>query len=129
MAKYLIDTCEFVDLLRGKEEAVEVLSNLEGAVVSFVTYGELLQGVRNKKEMRGVEGVMRGYVIEWGGEMVTKRAIRILKSHYHADGIEFLDAIIAALALERNLILVTENTKHFRRIGDLKVKTLAQMVK
>ena len=55
MAKYLIDTCLLVYVARGREEKVRGLESLRGAAISYVTYGELVQGVRNKQDLKMVE--------------------------------------------------------------------------
>ena len=128
MAKYLIDTCIFVDLIRGKLDKVKGLDDLDGAVVSYVTYGELLQGANNKKEITGIEEIVSGYKLIWENGDLAKRAISILKIYHQKCGIEFFDAIIAATALENNWILITENIRHFRQIDGLIVKKLSEVV-
>jgi len=37
-------------------------------------------------------------------------------------GLYFLDALIAATALENNLTLLTSNTKHFLKIKEIRVE-------
>ncbi|MFH1244682.1 MAG: PIN domain-containing protein [bacterium] len=128
MAKYLIDTCLLVYVTRGVEDKVRGLESLRGAVVSYVTYGELIQGVRNKQELKMVEEIVSDYTLDGGGAGVWQMAIEILKKHHHSDGIGLVDAIIAAQAILRDLVLITENLKHFRQIEGLVVKKLAEVI-
>lgn len=128
MAKYLIDTCLLVYVARGREDKVERLASLRGAVVSYVTYGELIQGVRNKQELKMVEEIVNDYTLDGGGAGVWQMAIEILKKYHHSDGIGLMDAIIAAQAISRDLVLITENLKHFRIIEGLEVKKLSEVV-
>lgn len=129
MAKYLIDTCLLVYVARGREEKVRGLESLRGAVISYVTYGELVQGVRNKRELKMVEEIVGDYVLDGGGVKVWQKAIEILKMHHHGDGVGLMDAIIAAQAMVNGWVLITENLKHFRMIDGLEVKKLSEVVK
>lgn len=104
------------------------MNNLRGAIVSYATYVELLQGVESKNDMKIVERLLQGYEIEWGGESINRKSVEILKTYHYAYGIEVMDAVIAATALLRGYILVTENVKHFRQIKGLKVNKITEVV-
>jgi predicted nucleic acid-binding protein len=45
-----------------------------------------------------------------------------MKSYARAHGLQALDSLIAATALEEGLTLATKNRKHFQMIGDLKLE-------
>ena len=45
-----------------------------------------------------------------------------MKSCARSHGLQALDSLIAATALEEGLTLATKNRKHFQMIGDLKLE-------
>ena len=47
----IIDTGVLIWYLRGNEKAFKTIENLESFSISVVTYMELVQGMRNKKEL------------------------------------------------------------------------------
>lgn len=52
---------------------------------------------------------------------ISERALELLKQFYLSNGLKFLDALIAATALENKLILITGNLKHFNFIEGLTI--------
>ena len=120
MEKFLIDTTVLVDHLRGKNWAKTFLTR-QNLFVSFVSYAELLQGARNKQEQKLVKELIRSFAVKWGSEAVNRTAINLLSKYFLKFNLRLLDALIAATALENSLILVTDNTKHFKFIPHLKV--------
>ena len=47
-----------------------------------------------------------------------------IKSNLKGNIIEDMDILIAATALSHNLILVTNNVKHFKKIKELKLESI-----
>ena len=45
-----------------------------------------------------------------------------MKTYARGHGLQTLDSLIAATALEEGLTLATKNRKHFQMIGDLKLE-------
>jgi predicted nucleic acid-binding protein len=45
-----------------------------------------------------------------------------MKTHAKSAGLQTLDALIAATALEEGITLATKNRKHFQMIWDLKLE-------
>ncbi|MDZ7586576.1 MAG: type II toxin-antitoxin system VapC family toxin [Patescibacteria group bacterium] len=130
MAKYLIDTTVFIDYWRGRGEAINFLKKQKmDLLVSYLTIGELVQGVRNKKELKMFEEIVSGFDLDWSSREIGIKAIEILKELKLKQGIGLVDAILAATALTRKLVLVTDNVKHFKFVKELKVKKLSEMVK
>lgn len=120
--KYLVDTTVFIKQIRGDKQADDFLrENKDRLVISYVTWGELLQGVRRKQHHLSIQRLMQPDKIVWGSRTTEKQAISLLQRHYKT-GLGLLDALIAATALEHELILVTHNVKHFGVIEGLKVR-------
>ena len=120
MKQYLVDTTVFIDHFRGKSSATEFLQKPD-LIVPYVVVGELLQGARNKEELRLIHAFVSHYQIHWGSAHIHEKAIELLSIYYLVDGIQLLDSIIAAMALLDGFIVVTDNIKHFQKISDLSV--------
>jgi predicted nucleic acid-binding protein len=89
--------------------------------VSVITYMELVQGARDKKEMKAISSFLADMNIPVLPltENIGHRASIYLEEHALKDGMAMADALIAATATERSLSLCTGNAKHFKVINDL----------
>ncbi len=121
MIGFLADTTILVEHLRGNRLAKSFLEQND-ASISSVTKAELIQGSRNKSDLKIVKSLCHSLVEVSINEKITKLAISLLEKYYLSHGLLFLDALIAATALERNLTLITGNTKHFVFISGLLLK-------
>jgi len=122
MKKYLVDTSVFIDHFRGNAQATEFLKEIDGQImVAGTTIGELLQGVRNKKEQTVVNKLFSLVDISWCTPQIEQLAHDLLSSYYLKFGITYFDCLIVAHALEGEFQLVTNNIKHFKKIPGLNV--------
>lgn len=119
----LVDTSVLIDHLRGNQaarEAVEVaVRRGERIVCSVVTRVEVLAGVRPGEEVptrRLLDQVEWIPVTTVLAEEAGMLANRYLRSH---PGVDSVDFIIAATALELNAVLWTRNVKHFPMFPDV----------
>jgi predicted nucleic acid-binding protein len=123
----LIDSDVIIEALRGKESADRVLSAASPFMVSVITYMELLQGVRNKEEMK----MLRASMAHWQAkvlylnESICAKAVLLMERHCLGAALSLQDALIAATALEHGLPLVSGNEKHYRMIEGLTLKKYA----
>lgn len=118
--KHLADTTLLVDHLRGNKDATLFLIEQTPAV-SIVTMAELIQGVKQKRALRDIDKLSRSLTVIPISETVSKKALGYIQQYFLSHRLEFLDALIAATAIEEKLTLVTGNTKHFSFIKDLKI--------
>lgn len=132
MKRYFLETSVIVSFLRGRNETIREVENLEGELTSsFICLAELYEGIfRIKEKGEAKEAVLNFFnglseiytldreVAENFGQI---RAELKLKGEI----IEDLDILLAATCLAHNLILVTYNPKHFKRIKNLQVLSLA----
>ncbi|MBU1110762.1 type II toxin-antitoxin system VapC family toxin [Patescibacteria group bacterium] len=118
---YLLDTCIIIDALRGHLQAVNFLDKLNLVNISVVTQAELLEGCRNKTELRKIKKLLEGYRIFYLNKEVCTQSINILEVYYLKHGILFDDALIASSAIINNLTLATTEKKHFRPIEGLMI--------
>jgi tRNA(fMet)-specific endonuclease VapC len=132
--KYLVDTniCIYI-MNRRPKGVVQRFKQFEvGDVgISTITVSELQYGVaksvHRKDNHQRLEQFMAPLEILAYDEMATG-AYGDIRYHLEKNGqlIGPLDVLIAAHALSRNLILVTNNDKEFKRIKNLRVENWAK---
>lgn len=130
---YLIDTDTIVFALRGEES---VLARFEEnkqipISISMITYAELVFGAKRsqneQKNMILVNHIRDIYQIEQLSEGVMEVFADIKAKLFSSRiRIEDMDLMIAATALYNDLTLVTNNTKHFEKIPNLKLENWKQ---
>ena len=113
----LVDTCVLVDHFRGNASVLAFLkSNIGKLSVSSVTDMEIAQGVRDKKELREYERLLRSLsinIIEID-ESTSLKARLWVRAYGLSHNLNFADALIAATAFNADLTVVTFNIKDFR---------------
>ncbi len=126
--RYLVDSDYVADWLKGRPEAVTVLSTLapEGLAISLITYGEIYEGIFYGSNPQKHEHGFRQFLRQADVLPFTKP---IMKRFAHVRGrlrqtgsiIGQADILIAATALHHNLTIVTRNVRHFARIPNLRL--------
>lgn len=122
--RLLLDTSIIIDFLRIKDKSKTTLYALtqEGnkLSVSIITHTELYAGTSvwtSKIAAVELETIFSGIDLIPLTEKISQEAGKI-KAHY---GVDLIDAIIAATAIDKGLLLVTLNTKHFNKISNLRM--------
>ncbi len=117
----LVDTDVLIWYLRGNERAAETIRSVGRFDISAVTHMEIVQGMRNKRELR----TLRRTLNEWSvgiltiDEAISMRAIFYVEQHFLSHSLRLADALIAATAVENGMPLLTANTRHYQMIPDL----------
>jgi len=125
MEKYLADSDVIIDLFRGNAKVKEFLDdNVNNVLVSYVSLGEIFQGIKNKVELVKINKVLMPLEIDWGSHEIATSSIALLKRFNLKYGVGFLDCLMAATALDKNYVLVTRNAKHFKFIPKLKIQII-----
>jgi hypothetical protein len=120
----LIDTDVLIWYMRGNPRASRALDGIAEPSISVVTYMELIQGMRNKRELQALRGALR----DWGApvlhlsDAVSVKALFYVEQHFHSHSLRLADALIAATAVVNGLRLLTANTKHYGMIKDLAIE-------
>lgn len=127
MKNYLADTTLLVDHLRGNRKATAFLEEFNPCV-STVTVAGLIQGSKNQRDQTLTLKVCTAFTELSIDKKISNRAIGLMKKFYLSHGLMFLDALIAATALENKMILVTDNTKHFKFVTGLKIMSQKQIL-
>ena len=99
------------------------MDDLPTLQLSAVSYMELVQGMRNKRELETLRADIdqRRATILPITEATSARAVTLVENHFHSHALQLADALIAATAIEHGLSLATGNDKHYRVIDDLKL--------
>ena len=125
---YLLDTNIVIYCLKGHEVVNKNLRlHLNDPInISVVTLMELYYGAyksqkveSNLAKIKTLENSIE--IIPLGKEVVEIFGIYKAKLERSGAPLDDFDLILAACAITNNLVLVTNNTKHFKRIEGLKV--------
>ena len=120
---YLVDTNIMVDFTRGNAKAADYLDSLgDACLLSAITALELIAGARSQREVNNLDIMISAYEQISATADVTRRAYYLMKTHAKSAGLQTLDALIAATALEEGLTLATKNRKHFQMISELQLE-------
>lgn len=119
MSKFLVDTTLLIENLRGNEKARIFLQD-DSPYISTVSIAELIQGSRDNKELMAAMKLCLSLSEIAIDKKISNKAIELMKKFYLSKGLRFLDALIAATALENKLSLITGNLKHFKYVEGLK---------
>ena len=117
----LFDTDIFIWVQRGNEKAAQLMEDDTERYLSIQTYMELLQCARDKKQHKQVKDFLAAFsfAILPLSEKIGHRAAVYVEEHSLSSNLRAGDALIAATAVENNMILVSSNVKHFRVIKEL----------
>ena len=87
-------------------------------------YMELLQGARSREQHSFIKDFLReyGFTTLPFSPNIGHRASIYMEEYVLSSGLRAGDAIVAATAVENQLILSTGNRKHFKDIKDLQCK-------
>ena len=120
----LVDTDVIIWNLRGNEIAAALLDDSPRFSISAVSYMELIQGLRDKNELRTLRQALHFWQAEICAidESICSRAIYLVEQYALSHNLGMADALIAATALDLGKPLVTANDKHYRHIDGLEVQ-------
>ena len=120
----LFDTDILIWVQRGNRKAAQFIDGAGERLISVLTYMELLQAARDKRQ----HAVIKQYVRDLSfsvlplTEGVGHRALVYVEEYGLSSGIRAGDAIVAATATENGLTLATGNARHFRSIKELSLR-------
>lgn len=117
----IFDTDVLIWALRGNPGAARAIDSAPDRRLSVVSFMELLQGSRSKREADQIRQSLLKLQFAFVplSERIGSTAADLVEQHAFSHGIHVADALIAATALQSNQPLCTANTKHFRPISGL----------
>jgi predicted nucleic acid-binding protein len=121
----IFDTDIFIWAQRGNKKAAKIMEKAEERFLSIQTYMELMQCAKNKTQHKYVKDFLTsfGFIVLPFTENIGHRASIYIEEYTLSSGLRSADAIIAATAVENNLILASSNTKHLKAIKELNFKS------
>jgi predicted nucleic acid-binding protein len=120
----IIDTDVLIWYLKGNEKAKKVIVEHLPFDISVVTYMELVQGMRDKAELR----LLLRQLQLWSVRIlhidtnISGRAMFYVEELFLSHAVQLADALIAASAVEHGEPLLTANDKHYRHVPNLQLK-------
>ena len=120
----LIDSDVLIWFARGNERAVAALQTIAEGYISAVSYMELVQGCRNKTELRVMQKAFRSgdHDVLAVTSNISDLACKLVEQYALSHSVFVADALIAATAMSHNLVLLSANEKHFAAINGLKLQ-------
>jgi len=128
MAKLLLDSDILIYFLKGNRQVVEHVAkhDPEDLLTSRINYTELLYGAYNsarvENNLRIILPFLENFeILEFdksASEIFAKEKARLKKS---GTLIADMDLMIASIAIANDVALVTNNSKHFERVKNLKL--------
>ncbi len=126
--EYLFDTSWIIEVLAGRVETVRQhkLLNLAKIAVSYISIGEIYEVAFNYTYPQEHLSSFREFLVPFKrltlNEPIMEKFAEA-RSHLRRRGeiISDFDILIGATALHYNLIVLTNNKKHFTRIPDIKI--------
>ncbi len=130
--KYLLDTDILIYFLKGHAKIIEKMAHLyaDDPCTSIVNYSELLFGAYHSNRVKQNLDIMSALMADikilpfcpQAAEIFAKEKAKLkIKGETIAD----LDLMIASISIQNNVILVSNNIKHFSRLSHLKLENWA----
>ena len=126
--RYLVDSDWLIDAATGRQRPQRTLERLstQGVAVSIVAIAEVYEGAFGTADpqytLAGLREFLEDFAVLALTDAIAERFAQI-RAALRRNGqlIPDLDLLIAATALEEDLILVTRNLRHFARLPGLQL--------
>lgn len=122
MVRTLVDTDVLIDAGRAVEVAVaqlEMAAQTSTLAVSAITQMELIVGCRNRVELQILERFLLRFEVVKLNELISDKAIELLRGYRLSHGLLIADALIAATAIVVGTPLLSKNQRDYCFIQEL----------
>jgi len=119
----IMDTDVLIWYMRGNENARKVIDNTVRFSISVITYMELVQGMRNKKELNSLRKALHawGTDILYVSEDISAKAMFYVEQHFLSHSLQIADALIGSTAVTYGMPILTGNYKHYKVMKDVQI--------
>ena len=120
----IVDTDVLIWYSRGYQNAIDSIHSLDMFSISVVTYIEVIQGVRNKKELNAFKkalGILNVQLIQID-EFISTKAMFYVEQYALSHSMELADALIGTSSVIKQLPLLTGNGKHYKHLPEIKIQ-------
>ncbi len=130
--KYLLDTNICIYYIKGKYKLKEKFKSVDpgSLFISEITLAELKFGIANSqspnKNSESLKKFLTGVQILPIFDSLDVYANEKARLRKAGQPIDDFDLLIGASAMANDLVLVTNNTKHFKRLNDIKIEDWTQ---
>ena len=120
----LVDTDVLIWYMRGNLKAKKAIDRLGPFYISSVNYMELLQGIRNREELRVLRHFLTQRQVEiiHVSEEISQKALNYMEEYSLSHNLRMADAMIAATTVIFGVTLLTANSKHYVPIKGIQIK-------
>jgi len=120
----LVDTDVLIWYLKGNQKAKSAIESLPSFSISVVTYMELVQGMRNQRELRELRRALKDWRVEilYIDEEISSKAMFLVERHFLSDSMRLADALIISTALTNGIPILTANDKHYKVVSQLEIE-------
>ena len=120
----LVDTDVLIWYLKGNDNAYQVIETSNNFFISIVIYMELVQGMRNKKELNNLRKALHIWnaKILYISEEISAKAMFYVEQHFLSHSMQLADALIGATAIAYGNPVLTGNNKHYKVLKDIEIK-------
>jgi predicted nucleic acid-binding protein len=120
----LIDSDVLIWFARGNLQAAAAVNAISDSYISAVSYMELVQGCRNKSELKVMQRAFKSndHDVLPVTHVISDLACELVEQYALSHSVYLADALIAATALVHDLVLLSANDKHFSAIKGLKLR-------
>lgn len=120
--RILVDTDVLIDAGRGVETAIIQIENADQTstlAISTVTQMELIVGCRNRVELQTLERFLKRFETIRLSELISDKAVDLLRDYRLSHGLLIADALIAATAIVIGSPFLSKNQRDYRFIQSL----------
>jgi len=119
----LIDTDVLIWYLKGNQKAYDLIHSLNEFCISSVTYMELVQGMRNKNELRALQKTLKQWNVKtiYINEEISAKALFFVEEYFLSHSMQLADSLIASTCTTYGATLITANDKHYRVVKELDI--------
>lgn len=115
-----LDTDVLIDIRRRVPAAIAWLNRLPRVpFVPGIAAMELVQGVKNKRQLAAAQTLLRQFTLVWPTETDCVKALADFSTLQLSHGLGLLDSLIGATVVGRGAELATFNVKHYRIVPGL----------
>lgn len=120
----VIDTDILIWYMKGNQNAYKIIEDSKHFFISVVTYMELVQGMRDKKELNQLRRALHAWdsKILYISEEISVKAMFFVEQHFLSHSIQLADALIGATAISHGFPILTGYDKHYKILKDLQIK-------
>ena len=119
----LLDTDVLIWYLRGNQSAYDLIHSIGEFAISAITYMELVQGMRNKDELRNLKKALKQWRVKtiYMDNEISALALFYVEEYFLSHSMQLADALIGATCATHGMTLYTANDKHYKIIKDLDI--------